>query len=178
MMTSPLEIERKWMVKGWPVGTKEAALPLLKEERMEQGYISVDPTVRIRSEQENGGKVQYMLCFKSRSDGMVRKETEFSVSREHFQQLEDIIGLPLIPKVRRTYLLPDGHHLEVNAVDEGTKTAFFYAEVEFLTREDAERFAADAIGLGDYLSDEVTHTPGMSMGAYWNRVRCADGIGM
>ena len=38
-----MEIERKWMVKGWPEG-----LPLREEFAMRQGYISVRPTVRIR----------------------------------------------------------------------------------------------------------------------------------
>ena len=38
-----MEIERKWMVQGWPQG-----LPLLETYRMDQGYISVRPTVRIR----------------------------------------------------------------------------------------------------------------------------------
>ena len=40
-----MEIERKWMVKGWPEG-----LPLREEFAMRQGYISVRPTVRIRAE--------------------------------------------------------------------------------------------------------------------------------
>ena len=38
-----MEIERKWMVTGWPEG-----LPLEEEFTMRQGYISVQPTVRIR----------------------------------------------------------------------------------------------------------------------------------
>lgn len=172
MVKSPLEIERKWMVREWPESKKEGkTLPLLKEERMEQGYISTEPTVRIRSEQETGKEAQYILCFKSAGNGLTRKETEFPIAREHFQQLEDIIGCPLVPKVRRTYLLTDGHHLEVNAVDEGADTSFYYAEVEFETEDEAGAFLPEAVGLGEYLSDEVTGTPGMSMGAYWTRVR-------
>ena len=38
-----MEIERKWMVTGWPEG-----LVLEEEFAMRQGYISVQPTVRIR----------------------------------------------------------------------------------------------------------------------------------
>ncbi len=166
---SPLEIERKWMVSGWPGADK--ALPILKEETMRQGYISVEPTVRIRSEQETGKPAEYILCFKSRGDGLVRKETEFPIAKEHFHQLEDLIGLALIPKVRRTYLLPDGHHLEVNAVDEGAPTAFYYAEVEFSSREEAAAFEPEKVGLGEYLNQDVTYVPGMSMGAYWSKVR-------
>ncbi len=171
MTTSPLEIERKWMVKGWPEPGDGQSLPVLKEERMEQGYLSVEPTVRIRKEEETGKEARYILCCKSRGDGLVRKETEFPIRPEHFEQLEDIIGLPLVPKVRRTYLLADGHHLEVNAVDEGAATAFFYAEVEFGSREEAEAFDPESVGLKEYLSDEVTQVRGMSMGAYWMRVR-------
>ncbi len=174
-MKSPLEIERKWMVSGWPeTGAGQAALPVLKEERMEQGYISTEPTVRIRSEQETGKEAQYILCFKSKGNGLVRKETEFPIAKEHFRQLEDIIGCPLVPKVRRTYLLPDGHHLEVNAVDEGADTSFYYAEVEFDSEKEAGDFKPETLGLGEYLSDEVTGKPGMSMGAYWTKVRSSD----
>ena len=45
-----MEIERKWMVTGWPEG-----LPLEEEFTMRQGYISVQPTVRIREEALTGG---------------------------------------------------------------------------------------------------------------------------
>ena len=45
-----MEIERKWMVDGWPP-LDEAALPLLYTEYQEQGYIHVNaPIVRIRLE--------------------------------------------------------------------------------------------------------------------------------
>ena len=54
-----MEIERKWMVNGWPEG-----LPLKEEFAMRQGYISVRPTVRIREEALTGGKTRYVLCFK------------------------------------------------------------------------------------------------------------------
>ena len=37
-----MEIERKWMVTGWPEG-----LPLEEEFTMRQGYISVQPTVQM-----------------------------------------------------------------------------------------------------------------------------------
>lgn len=55
-----MEIERKWMVNGWPEG-----LALKEEFAMRQGYISVRPTVRIREEALTGGKTHYVLCFKS-----------------------------------------------------------------------------------------------------------------
>lgn len=157
-----MEIERKWMVNGWPEGD----LPLLFEQNMRQGYITTAPTVRIREEAEVNGKTEYILCFKS-SGTLARKEIEIAISRDKFEELEDLIGLPLIPKVRRTYQLSDGHHLEVNHVDEGLPSEFWYAEVEFRTEDEARSWNPDEAGLSDYLSNEVTNQPGQSMGAYW-----------
>ena len=93
-----MEIERKWMVDRWP--DDASGLTLLDEQYMRQGYISVHPTVRIREEAEKDGPVQYILCFKS-SGTLSRKEIEFPISKEQFAQLEDLIGIPLIPKSRR-----------------------------------------------------------------------------
>ena len=108
-----MEIERKWMVEGWPDG-----LPLVEEFRMRQGYISVQPTVRIREEAKTGGPTRYILCFKS-AGGLAREEIEQPIEKELFDQLAArIIAKPLIEKLRRTYLLPDGCHLEVNHVED------------------------------------------------------------
>ena len=150
-----MEIERKWMVNGWPEG-----LPLKEEFAMRQGYISVRPTVRIREEALTGGKTRYVLCFKS-GGGLAREEIERDIDPALFNDLETkIIGRPLIPKLRRSYLLPDGAVLEVNHVDEGQPT-----------EEAARSWQPAAVGLADYLSDEVTDQPGQSMGAYWEQTR-------
>ena len=46
-----MEIERKWMVAGWPGSDLSQSLPLLYTEYQEQGYIHTDaPIVRIRLE--------------------------------------------------------------------------------------------------------------------------------
>ena len=82
-----MEIERKWMVKNWP--PEELGLPLLYEQSMRQGYISVRPTVRIREEAMTGGNTEYVLCFKS-GTGLVRKEIEMSIPKDKFLELEDL----------------------------------------------------------------------------------------
>ena len=165
-----MEIERKWMVKGWPA----RELPLLAEHRMRQGYVTVTPTVRIREEALAGGDTQYILCFKS-AGGLARKEIEMEIPEEKFLELEDLIGLPLIPKCRRTYLLPDGLRLEVNHVDESLPTEFWYAEIEYPSVEAANTWTAGDAWLSDYLNDEVTGLPGQSMGAYWMTTRVSSG---
>jgi hypothetical protein len=161
-----MEIERKWMVKGWP----EAELPLLEEHSMRQGYLTVEPTVRIREEKRTDGECSCVLCFKT-GRGIAREELEIVVRPDEFRELERMIGLPLIPKVRRSYQLPDGLHLEVNHVDEGLPTEFWYAEIEYPTVEAARTWDPSSCGLSAYLDDDVTDEPDQTMGAYWIRTR-------
>ena len=168
-----LEIERKWMVKGWPF----IDLPLLFTEEMRQGYISTHPTVRIREEntifsniEDKPLKDNFVLCFKS-SGTLTRKEIEMEIEQDKFKDLEDLIHLPLINKVRNTYLLEDGNHLEVNHVDEGLPSEFWYAEIEFPSEEDALSFNPENVQLEDYLVDDVTNQPSQSMAAYWEQTR-------
>ena len=164
-----MEIERKWMVKGWP--GESSSLPLVSEQLMRQGYITVYPTVRIREETEMGGETEYILCFKSRGT-LAREEIEFPIPEEKFREIEEkIIGLPLIRKIRRTYLLPDGLHLEVNIVDQGEPGEFMYAEIEYPDEAAAESWTPPDPDLARYLGSEVTMIPGSSMGAYWIRTR-------
>lgn len=170
-----MEIERKWMVKGWP--EESASLPLVREQLMRQGYVTVYPTVRIREEAEKGGSTEYILCFKSppSRDGLSRKEIEFPITPEQFAQLEDLIGFPLIPKLRRSYRLADGLVLEVNLVDQGMETEFMYAEIEYETEEQARSWDPADSALSEYLNDEVTGQPRQTMGAYWQTTRVRAG---
>ena len=77
----------------------------------------------------------------------------------------------MIPKIRRSYLLPDGLVLEVNHVDEGQPTEFWYAEVEYPTVEQARAWDPASCQLAAYLSDDVTGQPGQTMGEYWVKTR-------
>ena len=174
-----MEIERKWMVQSWP----PAGLELIRQQRMRQGYVTVRPTVRIREETDlpvkpgEQGRTAYILCLKSAStdDGLARTEIEMEIPKEKFGEIEAMIGKPLIEKTRRMYRLPGGLSLEVNQVDQGLPTEFWYAEVEYGTVEQAEGWNPETDGLGDYLSCEVTGQPGQSMGAYWVQTRLSGG---
>ncbi len=164
-----MEIERKWLVSGWPA--ERAPQECF---RMRQGYVSLRPTVRIREEAEQGGAVRYILCFKSGS-GLSREELETDIAPELFHDIEKrIIQKPLIPKERRDYPLPGGLTLEVNRVDEGQPTEFWYAEVEFPTEAEARSWDPASCGLGEYLTKDVTEVPGQTMGAYWRMTRLAE----
>ena len=160
-----MEIERKWLVAGWPEGRAPETV-----YDMDQGYISVRPTVRIRRESAAGGGTQYILCFKGKG-GLSREEIETPIDAALFSRLCALIGCPLIHKERRDYPLGGGLTLEVTSVDKGAPTAFFYAEVEFSTEEAARAWSPADAGLAGYLADEVTARSGVSMGAYWERTR-------
>ena len=158
-----MEIERKWWVQGWPCGLQEC-----ERYQMDQGYISVRPTVRIRREALAGGPTALVLCFKG-AGTLSREEIETGIDAELFARLERLIGKPLIRKERRGYALPGGLTLEVNCVDPDRPTGFWYAEVEFATEAQALAWDPAAAGLGDYLADECTGRPGASMGEDWGR---------
>ena len=171
-----MEIERKWMVTNWP---DEKSFPLTETYQMDQGYISVRPTVRIRREALQGGRTALVLCFKG-AGTLSREEIETEIDADLFARLEHLIGKPLIKKERRSYRLPDGLSLRagqsmlftVNGrVSPGLPTAFWYAEVEYKTEAQALAWDPAAVGLGDYLSDECTGKPGSSMGDYWQQTR-------
>ena len=195
-----MEIERKWMVSGWPPPGRDP-LPLLWTEYQEQGYVhATAPIVRIRLEARiDGGdsisgdrkaprhsgsgsatqaakesvsdeNARYIMCFKS-AGYLSREEIEIEICREEFDRLARLIGRPLIHKIRRVYQLPEDLKLEVNLVDEEYETAFMYAEVEFDSEKQARSFHPADCGLGDYLLDDVTEKPGQSMSAYWTKTR-------
>ena len=158
-----MEIERRWLVAGWPDLTPAAVL------EMDQGYFAVRPAVRIRREAERGGDTRYVLCFKGKG-GLVREELELPVTAEQYERLKALLTGPMIEKEQRRYPLPGGLTLEVNSVDPGLDTGFFYAEVEFPS-ESAARTWAPPAALAAYLSHETTGQPNESMAAYWARTR-------
>ena len=158
-----MEIERRWLVDGWPEGAPAQVW------HMEQGYFAVRPAVRIRREARVGGPVQYVLCFKGRG-GLAREEIELPVPEEDYTRLITLLSGPMIQKEQRRYPLPGGLTLEVSSVDPALDSGFFYAEVEF-PDEDAARAWAPPEPWAAYLSRETTGQPGESMAAYWARTR-------
>ena len=189
-----MEIERKWMVDGWP---DENALPLLRTEYQEQGYLHTQaPVVRIRLEGQAGltdlaqassvpgsspvtdfvkeavtpENTRYILCIKS-AGLLVREEVEVEISKDDFDRLAKLTGHGLIRKVRRVYRLPDQLELEVNLVDEGLPSEFMYAEVEYAEEAQAGSWSPASCSLENYLAEDVTQQRGQSMSAYWAKTR-------
>lgn len=78
------EIERKFLIEEFP------DLPLLEEAEAFQGYLSVEPVVRIRKKVSKE-KTSYVLCFKGKGR-LCRKEIELDLPKETFDELAELLG--------------------------------------------------------------------------------------
>jgi CYTH domain-containing protein len=138
----PQEIERKYLVRSdaWRSGATG--------KRYRQGYLSTEPdrTVRVRV----AGDAAF-LTVKGRSAGAARAEYEYTIPREHAEEMLDRLCLrPLVEKTR--YRIPwGGLTWEVDEFG-GANAGLVVAEVE-LARED------QAIELPPWVGREVTQDP-------------------
>ncbi len=155
-----IEIERKFLLESFPV-----KFPLKKQLTTYQAYLSTEPEVRIRRSEADGRDVAHFLTIKSNGT-LVRKEVEMSIRAEDFYALTDMVPYSFIKKEYCVYELPNGLQLECSLVDEGSSFAFMYAEVEFLSVEEAEGFAP----CFDYVG-EITQCADYKMKNYWKRTR-------
>lgn len=154
-----MEIERKWLTDGF----FDEVFPLQRTAVMEQGYLCTAPVVRIRKTQSEG-QVKYILCFKGKGT-LSREEIELPLTESDYARLCTLLPMPPVVKEFRSYKLPGGETLECSLVDPGADTAFYYAEVEFDTEEDALAFVPPA----DFVGEEKTEESDFTMGSYWNR---------
>ncbi|MDL2219732.1 hypothetical protein LJC04_05315 [Ruminococcaceae bacterium OttesenSCG-928-O06] len=156
-----VEIERKWLMDGFP------DLPVASEVEIQQGYLAFEPvTVRVRKATLHAGEKSYTtwrLTVKGQGT-LARAEVEVDMDEEQYEALLGLLAAPAANKLLRYYALPDGYHLECSLVDEGQPTAFYYAEVEFDSIEEANAFVPPP-----FLGREVTEEPGHSMAAYCRR---------
>ena len=160
MQSGFTEIERKFLIDAFPDD-----LPLLHIQQVYQAYLSLDPEVRLRRAEQDGQDAARSLNIKSGS-GLVRREVRIDLSREQFDALAELIPQPFISKDYRVYRLPGGLELECSLVDEGTDTAFLYAEIEFPSVEAAKAFPPLPL-----FKQEVTENPAYRMNRYWKDTR-------
>ena len=73
-----LEIERKFLVDKRKIHN----LTFLSEEKISQGYLSVNPTVRVRLTENCG-----FLTIKSSTRGITRQEFEYELPLEDAKKL-------------------------------------------------------------------------------------------
>ncbi len=128
-----MEIEKKFLVKTLPFD-----LGNYKQKHIEQGYLCLDPVVRIRKSND-----QYILTYKclsgSQADVRINNEIEASLTKEGYEHLRKKIDGYIIEKTRYIIPLPDGHTGELDVFG-GRLNGLYFIEVEFTDEEDAADF--------------------------------------
>lgn len=152
-----MEIERKFLIETQNLPENYQAYP---SRRMEQGYISISPSIRIRKDED-----RYILTCKG-GGYLKREEFELSLTMEEFDRLKGKVEGNWIKK--RRYFLPvhpDGTveqnpsaaselTIELDIFD-APFAPLIYAEVEFPTEEAAHAFTPP-----DWFGKDVTMLPG------------------
>ena len=134
-----MEIERKYLISSVPFDL--SSYPCRK---IEQGYLSTAPVVRIRRDNND-----YILTYKSKGM-MIREEYNLPLTKESYEHLKEKIDGRLITKKRYVIPLAGGLRAELDLF-EGTFDGLRIVEVEFPTEKDANAFTAPA-----WFGEEVT----------------------
>ncbi len=133
------EIERKFLVKKIPDNLEQYICYEIK-----QGYISTNPTIRLRKKNED-----FILTIKS-SGVMKKLEYELPITREQFDNLWLKVEGNVIEKKR--YLIPLENHLTAELDIYGSNLSnFVNVEVEFSSTKAAILFTPP-----DWFGQEVT----------------------
>ena len=128
-----MEIERKFLVSTPPPDYLS-----WESIAMEQGYLSTNPVVRVRKENE-----EYYLTYKSKGL-LAREEYNLPLTKEAYEHLRSKADGIIITKTR--YKKPiEGTSLVIELdVFSGVYEGLMLAEVEFSSIEEANRFTPPA----------------------------------
>ena len=151
------EIERKWLLSGFPELNDS---DLLVATDIVQAYLSKtnNEEVRIRGKKEFH---KYQLDRKT-GEGLIRDEVSVDITKETFEKLYRLIfnmsDSRVIHKEYRRYHDPHtGLHLEMSLVN----NQFYYCEIEFESEDSAREFQPYP-----WMGEEVTDDSRWSMSSY------------
>jgi CYTH domain-containing protein len=136
-----MEIERKYLITKLPDGATDHPHHLI-----EQGYLSTDPVVRVRKEDDT-----YYLTYKSK--GLLeREEYNLPLTKDSYEHLIKKADGHILTKKRYLIPLEASDHLTIELdIFEGRYEGLMLAEVEFKSREEAEIFTAP-----EWFGEDVT----------------------
>ncbi len=126
------EIERKFLVAEMPRAEQGSTA-------IEQGYLALDERGEVRLRRADDA----LLLTAKTGHGEVREEVEVPLERGAFESLWPLTAGRRLRKVRHRVPLGDGLCAELD-VYEGALAGLRTAEVEFRSREEAERFTPPA----------------------------------
>lgn len=146
-----MEIERKYLPHNLPFKLEDYDNVVL-----EQAYISTSPVIRVRQKSltkaghNTPESNKYILTVKS-TGMMERQEFELELDEASYKQLLKKAEGNIITKKRYFIPLEDSLKLELD-VFEGIFDGLVMGEIEFPSRESAEKYTPPA-----YLAEEVTY---------------------
>ena len=170
-----IEIERKFLISGFPkvdfdeVGIVQTIYLDIKYDS--NGNIIQE--IRVRRWFEGGkGYRPDALTFKSGgtlTDNVLTRveiETDLTDKTLFNECLKKLDYKPIVKDYRGLH--NNGYLIEFNLVDGGTYGAFYYAEVEFDSEEEANSYVWP---FPEVFIEEVTNKPEYKMANYWKRTR-------
>lgn len=123
-----MEIERKYLIEKIPFDLSD-----YPQKKIAQGYLSTNPVVRIRRQDE-----EYILTYKGKGL-MVREEYNLPLTQEAFEHMVPKCDGRFIEKIR--YLIPYNEKLTIELdVFHNDLSPLMLAEVEFDSEEEANSF--------------------------------------
>ena len=128
-----MEIERKYLISSVPF-----ALSSYPCRKIEQGYLSTAPVVRIRRDNND-----YILTYKSKGM-MIREEYNLPLTKESYEHLKEKIDGRLITKKRYVIPLKDSLFIELD-IFSGDLAPLMLAEVEFPDEETANHYTQQTL---------------------------------
>ncbi|MCR5734534.1 MAG: CYTH domain-containing protein [Lachnospiraceae bacterium] len=144
-----VEIERKFLISKLPDNIDDYEYHLI-----EQAYLTTDPVIRIRKEDDN-----YYLTYKGKGL-LAREEYNLPITKEAYDTLIHKADGNIISKKR--VLIPyDKHLIELDMFDEPF-APLILAEVEFSSIEDADSFVVPEWFSEDVTNDTAYHNSTMS----------------
>lgn len=145
-----MEIERKFLISSVPEDLSHYKCRLI-----EQGYLSTNPVVRVRKDNDN-----YYLTYKG-SGLLAREEANLPLTEEAYLHLIQKADGNVITKHR--YEIPDktGKTIELDIFD-GVFKGTIIAEVEFETIEEADSYTPPSWFIKDVTNDPQYHNSNMS----------------
>ena len=123
-----MEIERKYLIHTLPENLENYPHRII-----EQGYLSTEPVVRIRRDNDD-----YILTYKSKGL-MVREEYNLPLTKDSYMHLREKIDGRLI--IKKRYLIPLSNELTIELdIFGGDLAPLMLAEVEFPDETSANSF--------------------------------------
>ena len=145
-----MEIEKKYLVSELPDN-----LPQYKCRKIEQGYLSSSPVVRVRMDND-----EYYLTYKGKGL-LAREEYNLPLTKESYEHLIKKADGNIITKKR--YEIPDGTGKTIELdLFEGVFSGLTLAEVEFESVEDANAYIPPSWFTKDVTMDAAYHNSNMS----------------